>query len=530
MSHFDIKKAEKVKNFIERLPLVKGEWAGKNFSLMPWQWEDVIKPAFGTLKSKGGPRQYRTVYIEIPKKNGKTPLSAAIGLYMLCADGEASPEVYLAAADREQAGYIYQYAEPMVQEHPTLRKNLTVLGSRKRIINPRNHGFMQVLSAEAYTKHGINPSCIIFDELHAQPNDELFNTLVSGTHYARKQQIIIVLTTAGVWDTESIWWRTRERAIKIRDGALEDPTFLPVLYIADRIKDDPNDEEVWKRVNPSLGHIFDIEKVREDFNTAKTDPIAFNNFLRFRLNIPTADLTQAIKPEDWKKCSGVVDEEALRGRPCYAGLDLSATTDLTALVLVFPPEGPEEKAQIVCRFWCPADKLEERSKRDSAPYYVWTQRGHLTATPGGVIDYNYVLEQIRQDCIKFDLRDIVFDRWGSQKLVNDLLAMGFEDEKNEYAQRHLIQFGQGYASMSAPSKELIRMVVSGDLNHGCNPVLTWMCSNMVFREDPAGNIKPDKSESADRIDGMVALVMSLDRYMRVKDSVSVYEERGLLTL
>jgi phage terminase large subunit-like protein len=530
MSYFDITKAEKVKRFIEQLTLTKGEMAGRKMSLLPWQWEDVIKPAFGTLREKGGARQYRIVYVEIPKKNGKSPIAAAIGLYMLCADGEASPEVYIAAADREQAGYVYQYAQPMVYEHETLNKRLKVLDSRKRIIYPGNHGFMQVLSAESYTKHGINPSCIIFDELHAQPNDELWNTLTSGTHYARKQQLIVVLTTAGVWDTESIWWRQRERAIKIRDGALEDPTFLPVLYIADRLKDDPNDEEVWKRVNPSLGHIFDIEKVREDFKIAKTDPVAYNNFLRFRLNIPTADLTQAIKPEDWKRCDGVVDEEALKGRTCYAGLDLSATTDLTAFVLLFPPVNDGDKVQILPRFWCPADKLVERGQRDSAPYHVWVQQKYLTATPGGVIDYNYVLEQIRQDSQKFDLRDIVFDRWGSQKLVNDLLAMGFEDEKLEYAQRHLIQFGQGYASMNAPSKELIRMVVAGELNHGCNPVLTWMCSNMVFREDPAGNIKPDKSESADRIDGMVAMIMGLDRYMRMKNTTSVYEERGLISL
>jgi phage terminase large subunit-like protein len=489
--------------------------AGKEMRLIPWQWEDLIKPAFGTLRHEGGPRQFRIVYVEIPKKNGKTPIAAAIGLYMLCADLEASPEVYIAAADREQAGYVYQYAQPMVEEHPTLCTRLKVLDSRKRIIYPKNHGFLQVLSAESYTKHGINPSCIIFDELHAQPNDELWNTLVSGTHYARKQQLIIVLTTAGVWDTESIWWRMRERAIKVRDGVLDDPTFLPVLYIADRIKDDPADEEVWKRVNPSLGYIFDIEKVREDFKNAKTDPTAFNQFLRFRLNIPTAELTQAIKPEDWKKCDGAVDVEALKGRPCYGGLDLSATTDLTAFVLVFPPINEGERTQVLCRFWCPEDKLLERGQRDSAPYHVWTQQQYLTATPGGTVDYNYVLEQIRQDSQDFDLRDVVFDRWGSQKLISDLIALGFEEEKNEWAPRHLIQFGQGYASMNAPSKELIRMVISGGLNHGCNPVLTWMCSNMVFREDPAGNIKPDKSESADRIDGMVGLIMALDRYMRV---------------
>ena len=263
-----LKKAERVRRFIERhCSFSKGEWAGKPFKLLPWQWDGLVRPLFGTLKEDGD-RQYRICYVEIPKKNGKTELCAALGLFMLTSDGEEGPEVYVAAADREQAGLTYQAASTMVRADKTMNRNLKCLDSRKRIIFHKKNGFLQVLSSESYTKHGLSPSCVIVDEIHAQPNDDLWNVLTSGTDYARRQQVVLVITTAGIYDKNSIWWKLRTKAQQVRDGIIEDPRFLPVLYLADPEKDAPEDEELWKRVNPSLGQIFTLDKIREDFRPA----------------------------------------------------------------------------------------------------------------------------------------------------------------------------------------------------------------------------------------------------------------------
>ena len=241
-------KAERVRRFIETYcTYSKGEWAGKPFRLLHWQWDELVKPLFGTLNDDGY-RQYRTAYVEIPKKNGKTELIAAIGLYMLTNDGEKGAEVYCAAADREQATLCYQAASAMVRASEELGRHLKCLDSKKRIIYKKNNSFMQVLSSESYTKHGLNPSCVIIDEIHAHPNDELYNVLTAGTDYARRQQVVLIITTAGIYDKNSIWWRLRSKAIQVRDGIIQDPRFLPVLYLADPEKDSPDDEALWVRV------------------------------------------------------------------------------------------------------------------------------------------------------------------------------------------------------------------------------------------------------------------------------------------
>jgi phage terminase large subunit-like protein len=350
LSRLGKEKAQHVVDFITRYCThTKGKWAGQSFTILPWQL-DIIHSFFGVLRESDHLRQHRFCYIEIGKKNGKTELLAALALYFLCADGEMGAEVYSAASDREQAGLCYHVAAQMVRNNKRLSERLTIVDSRKRIVDFQTGSFYQVLSAETYTKHGINPSAILFDELHAQPNDELYNVLTSGTDYARSQQAIFITTTAGVYDPNSIWWRTRERAIKIRNGVLEDPTFLPILYIADKDKDDPDDEKTWLLANPSVGHIFTMDKIREDFKIAKQSPTEYNNFLRFRLNIPVSSISRWIMPETWDACAGVVDSELLTGRTCYGGLDLSSTTDVSAFVLVFPPEEEGEKYQVLCNF------------------------------------------------------------------------------------------------------------------------------------------------------------------------------------
>ena len=517
---FDIEKAERVKAFIEDMKHTQGEFADKPFTLMPWQWNEVIKPLFGTVKADGT-RQYRYCYLEIPKKSGKSPFSAAIGLYMLCADREASPEVYIAAADREQAGYVMRYAIGNIKRSPRLTKRLKIVESRKRVINYKNGGFMQVLSSEAFTKHGLNPSCVIFDELHAQPNDELWTTLTSGTDYARKQQIVLALSTAGIWDKTTIWWRTREKARQIKEGIIKQDNFLPVLYIADPEKDDPEDEQLWKRVNPSLGHIFSLNKIREQFNEAKNDPVEYQNFLRFRLNIPVKHISRWMPMEDWDKCGKkLINMKSLENKACYGGLDMSTKIDLTSFVLVFPPQDDLEAYIVLARFYCPEATIIERSKQDAVHYDIWVDQGYLTATPGNVVDDEFIERDIVRASELYSLQEVGFDPWGATAISNKLYnTHGIE----------MVEVRQGSKSMSEPAKDILAKTKKTEISHGGNPLLRWCMDNLVMVVDANENVRPDKEKATDRIDGAVALINAWNRITNVEDlGPSVYEEEGLM--
>ena len=457
---------------------------------------------------------------KFPKKNGKTELGAAIALYMLCADGEGKPEIYSAAGDREQAGLVFSAATEMVKHNKTLSKHLKIIDSRKRIINKRNGGFYQVLSSESELQHGLSPSCIIVDELHAQPNDRLWNVLTSGTDYARKQQLVIVLTTAGIYNINSIWWKIRKKAIQIDKGIIKQKNFLPVLYIADPQKDNPDDEKVWKRVNPSMGQIFSIDKIREDFQNVKNDPVEYQNFLRFRCNIPIKALTRWMPMDKWDKCNKPPDIKALKGRTCYGGLDLSSKIDLSAFVLLFPPEKPEGHWDVICRFYCPEDTILERAHKDKVPYEIWAKQGFLTPTPGGVIDYDFIKKDIYQAAKDYNFVQCGYDPWNATQIANDVMK-----ELNETNYEHgfqMVEIRQGPKSFNEPMKDLLTHVIKKQLRHGGQPVLRWMADNMVVRKDANGNIAPDKEKATDKIDGMVALVMAWARAMLKQETQSAY--------
>ncbi len=517
---FAKERVDGVITFIENLTHIQGEWAGQNFKLLKWQKEEVIKPLFGTLKDDLN-RQYRICYIEIPKKNGKSPFAAAMALYMLCADRENAPEVYFAAADREQAGYSYRYAALMAQANKTLMSRLTVLDSRKRIFNSANNGFIQVLSAESYTKHGINPSAIIFDELHAQPDDELWNTLTSGTDYARRQQLIIVLTTAGIYDKNSIWWKMRTKAMQVKAGIMPDPRFLPVLYLADPEKDDPADEKLWKRVNPSVGHIFSMDKIRQDYNEAKQNPVDFQNFLRFRLNISIRQLSKWMPMDAWDKCAGASDTENLKGRRAYGGLDLSSKIDLAAYVLVFSPDDRDGVFDVLWKFYCPEEGILKRSKVDRVPYDIWQKQGFLTATPGNVIDYAFIEKDIFDSAEIYDLKEIGYDSWNAQATATRIMEkLNPTNDENSF---QMVEMRQGAKTFNEPAKDLLVKIMTGKVRHGGNPVARWNADNLVMRADVNGNIAPDKLKATDKIDGLVALMMAWGRAMFKEEAVSVYE-------
>lgn len=522
---FDNIKACRVKTFIENLTFSKGEWAGKSFHLLPWQWHDVISPLFGTI-NEDGLRQYRTCYVEIPKKNGKSELGAALALYMLCADGEGAPEIYGCAADREQAGLIYHAAAAMVRNSPTLSKVCKILDSRKRIVYPKNGGFYQVLSAESYTKHGISPSAILFDEIHSQPNSELWDVMTSGTDYARAQQLVFAMTTAGIYQKQSLWWKLRTRAQQVKAGIITDPRFLPVLYLADPEKDDPADEELWKRVNPSIGQIFSLDKIRQDYEEAKNDPVDFQNFLRFRLNIPIKSLSRWMPMDKWDTCNGSADPESLKSRVCYGGLDLASKIDLAAFLLAFPPIEDGGPWDIVARFYCPEDGILKRSRVDKVPYDIWARQGFITATPGNVVDYDWIKKDIFQAAKDYNLGEIGFDSWNAQATATDIMnELNPQGGENGF---QMVEMRQGAKTFNEPMKDLLVHILTGKIRHGGNPVLRWNADNLVIRKDANGNMAPDKEKATEKIDGMVALIMAWGRAMlKGAPVVSAYEGKTL---
>ncbi len=510
---FDEATARQAVAFFSLLKHSKGEWAGLPLHLEPWQ-QFVIASLFG-WKRKDGLRRFRTAYLEVARKNGKTTLAAGLGLYMLLADGEGGAEVYSVATKRDQARISHGEATRMVKASPVIRREANVFRDNIHILGTASK--FEPLGADANTMDGLNVHGAIVDEVHAHKNRDVWDVIETATG-ARRQPLMFAITTAG-YDRQSLCWTQHEYTEKVLDGVIQDDSWFGLIFTLDA-DDDWNDERVWIKANPNLHVSKKVDDMRRKAARAREMPSALNAFLRLELDVWTQSETKWVDVEHWRACGGMVDPAGLRGRTCYAGLDLSSTTDVSALVLVFPPETDADGYQVLCRFFIPEEAMVERSRRDRVPYDAWVRQGYITATPGNVIDYGFILAQIDEDAQTFDLQEIAFDRWGATKIVQEL----------QEREMTVVQFGQGFVSMSPPMKELEKLILSRKLAHGNNPVLTWMADNLVAREDPAGNIKPDKERSREKIDGMVALIMGLDRALRHEAQGSVYEERGVLTL
>ncbi len=517
-SHYDANCADYAVGFIECLCHTKGTWAGKPFELIDWQ-ERIIRDIFGILK-KNGYRQFNTAYVEIPKEQGKSELAAAVALLLCCGDGEERAEVYGCAADRQQAGIVFDVAADMVRMCPALNKRVKILASQKRMVFQPTNSFYQVLSAEAYSKHGFNIHGVVFDELHTQPNRKLFDVMTKGSGDARMQPLYFLITTAGT-DTQSICYETYQKALDILEGRKIDHTFYPVIYGA-REDEDWTSPEVWKKANPSLGITVGIDKVQAACDSAKQNPGEENSFRQLRLNQWVKQSIRWMPMHKWDACAFLVSEDELEGRVCYGGLDLSSTTDITAFVLVFPPLDESDKYAVLPYFWIPEDNVDLRVRRDHVPYDVWQRQGKLETTEGNVVHYGYIEKFIERLGERFNIREIAFDRWGAVQMVQNLEGMGFT----------VVPFGQGFASMSPPTKELMKLVLEEKIAHGGHPVLRWNMDNIFIRTDPAGNIKADKAKSTEKIDGAIALIMALDRAIRCGNDSgeSVYDSRGVLVI
>ncbi len=518
-SRYDERKADCAVAFIQELRHIKTtEWAGKPFMLLPWQ-EQIVRDLFGVVK-KNGARQFRHAFVEVPKKSGKSELAAAIALYLLCADGEEGAEIYSVANDREQAGIVFHLAAQMALDNPVLRKYCKFIDSRKRIVFTPTRSFYCAMSSEVKNKYGLNIHGCIFDELLGQTDRKLYDTMTVGAGSGRRQPLNFVITTAGN-DRNSICYSEHTYAMDILNERKIDPSYYPVIFAA-ADDDDWHDPEVWKRVNPSYGITVPEEFYYSIYERAKNDVAIESEFRQFYLCQWLSSAKKWLQMDKYDKGAETIDMEFLKGRKCYGGLDLASTDDIAAFVLVFPPDEQNGKFYVLPYFWIPKDNMKRRVKKDHVPYDKWHREGYLEATEGNIIYYDFIEKKIRELAEQYQLEEVAYDRWGAIQMTQNLEAQDFEMSK----------FGQGFVSFSEPSKELMRLVLDERFIHGGHPVLRWMFENVYIETDAAGNIKPSKKKSSEKIDGAVAAIMALSRAvynMANPKKESVYNTRGILS-
>jgi len=482
---------------IDQLTHTKGPFAGQTFQLRTWQRDKIIRPMFKT--GPDGRRIYRQVLLMLPRKNGKTELAAALAIYFLLFDGELGGEVYSAAADKDQAALVFNVAAQMIRNDPDLESVCDIVDSQKRIVHRASGSFYRAISAEAYSKHGFNASVVIYDELHAAPNRELFDVL-STSQGARSQPMMIAISTAG-YDRHSILWELYAHAVKVRENPAIDPSFLPIIFEAP-IDADWTSEKVWRKANPALGDFRSLDEMRIACQRAQEIPAQENTFRRLYLNQWTEQAARWLSLTSWDACKMPPPPTSLIGRRCYIGMDLSSTKDLTAVVAVFP-DG--DRFDVMAQFFVPAESMRERGNRDRVPYDQWAHDGHLIATPGNVVDYEAVRRTVKEWAGRYDVREIAYDPWNATDLIARL------QEQDGFT---CVPMRQGFVSLSAPTKSLEKAVLSQALRHDGHPVLRWNVSNVSVETDATGNLKPSKKVSTDRIDGVVALIMAIDRMDR----------------
>lgn len=507
--------ADRAVMFFENLKHTKGKFHGEPFRLLPWE-EKIIRDVYGTLRDDGT-RQYKFVYIEIPKKNGKTELAAGAALYHLFADGEMNGEIYGCAADRAQASLVYNVAKDMIAQNPVLAKRAKITDSMKEIQDKRTGSVYKVESAEAYTKHGLNVSCGIFDELHAQPNRDLWDVMTSGSGDAREQPIWWIITTAGKDpDRVSIGWEVHDYALKILAGEIVDPTWYVTIFNYDG--DDIYNEAHWYQANPSLGHTISIDAFREAALKAKNNPADELLFRWLRLNQwITTKLTTWLPLDLFDQTVGEWTRKDLAGKECYVGMDLSSTTDLTALCALFSPQGDQLEWRAIWDTFIPADNMVERVRVDKVPYDQWEKDGWITATPGNVVDYTEVKKRIVLWNDLYKLKEVPSDRTFAAMLLQEL-------EKEHIT---CVDVPQTYAVMTGPINFIETLLKQGKLTHENNPVARWTFGNASIAKN--GNeqikfVKEHKGRSVvrtKRIDPIVALANAMARAQYYQGTVDL---------
>lgn len=519
--HFDAGLAKLACRFFgEELCHVKGELARQPFYLQDWQLA-IVSNLFGWINTDGL-RRYHEAFIEVARKNGKTPLAAGILLYVLFEDGEPGAEIYGAAYDYKQASLVFDHARGMVRYNPRLADRCKVYqGQSKAVQLDEDYSTYRVVCGKDEGLHGGNTHAAVIDELHTQKNRDLVDTIITSTG-ARRQPLVVYITTSD-FEREGSICNEKEDYAQSVIGGFSDPRFLPVVFKAERADADEGgyqDRAIWKKANPNLGVSVKEEYLEREAKRAEELPSYLNTFLRLHLNIRTEQDQRWLVMGKWDECADDVDTEALHGKTCYGGLDLGSTSDLTSLCLCFP-DG--DSYDFLWWFWTPEANAHERERRDRAPYLTWGREGHIRLTPGDETDYRTIEADVVAICEEYPIRELAGDRLfqGAQLLQNLREDHGL----------NVVPFGQGFLSMAAPSRQFEEIVVARRMRHGGNPVARWMAGNVATEEDAAGNIKPSKKKSNEKIDGIVSAIMALGRAMVAEAPVaSVYETRGVLAL
>lgn len=512
---FDYEAGARVIAFVENFcKHWKGEWAGSALLLESWQ-KAIILEAFG-WKRADGHRLHRTVWLELGRKNGKSALASALGVYLLVADGEPGAEVYSSATKRDQARIVFDAAKDIVNQSAALKEYVKVQRANLSVLRTRSK--FEPLSSEGDTLDGLSPHGNIIDELHSHKNRVVWDKLITA-QAARRQPMNLLITTAGIYDPEQIGWQLHDHAVHILEGKVEDDSWFVWISAADQ-GDDPYELTTWEKANPNLGVSIYPSFIEQRASEALTQPSSLNAFTRLHLNQWTQQLERWLDMNDWDECGHTVDLDALEERDCYMGLDLSSKLDLTALALMFPPLD-DDLWRLWVRSYIPAESMAERERVEHIPYSLWERDGWITATEGDVIDYQWIEKDIKELADRFNILEMAYDPWSCQQT-----ALRCRDDIG----LQVVPVRQGFMSLSEPTKEFERLVVSGKLAHGGNSCLTWQANNVSVRHDPAGNIKPDKGLKArHKIDGIVASIIALAR-ASLWDGGSVYETEGIMVL
>lgn len=507
-AQFDPERVDRVLKAFSLLRHTKGKWAGQPLKPDPWQVAYILAPWAGWVRFDEDidrwVRVIRELYVDLPRKNGKSTTLGGIAVYMTAADGEAGAEVLAAATTTDQAGFVFAPVKALVDSAPALKGHLRAYS--KVIVHPASGSYFKAISSIADAQHGANLHCAVIDELHVHKTADMVETLETGTG-SRDQPLVATITTADDGKPNTIYARKRKRIEQLAERVITDPTVYGVVWAADAL-DDPFVEETWRKANPGFGISPTRSFLAKEAAKAKDSPADLAKFQRLHLGLRTKQSTKYLELGPWDESAGLVDELKLAGRACHGGLDLASVSDLTALCWDFP-DG--DRHDVIWRFWLPADRIFDLDKRTAGNASTWVKNGFLTLTPGNVIDNDFIVDTVLKDAAKFDVQTLGFDRWGATDVVRRLGEEGVT----------CVPVGQGYGSASAPLKEMLRLVLTKRYQHGGNPVMRWMVDNLAVRMDPAGNVKPDKDRAADKIDGVAAAVVALKECM---DSVVEDEE------
>jgi phage terminase large subunit-like protein len=504
---FDPARVDKVINAFSKLRHTKGQWAGQPLKPDPWQVAYVIAPVFGWVHWDDAADDYvrivQELYVDVPRKNGKSTLCGGIAIYMTCADGEPGAEVLAAATTKDQARFVFDPIRRLADSAPALKGHVKPL--KDKILHQRSGSYFQVISNVADAQHGANLHCYVCDELHIHKTPDMLETLESGTG-SRRQPLGVVITTADTGKKETPYDNKRRRIEQLARRVLTDHSVYGVIFAAEKDAD-PHDEATWRAANPGFGVSPTRAYLAKASRKAESSPADLASFLRLHLGIRTRQDKKFLPLDAWNRNAGMVDEQALVGRDTWGGLDLAATSDLCALCWLFPND-EDGSLDALWRFWTPEDNLESLDKRTAKAASKWVKEGWLTATPGNVADYDWIKDQIRKDRDTFRVRSIGYDPWNASQLTNDLAS----------ERANLVKVRQGFQTMSPVLKETQRLILQGTpertvLRHGGNPVARWCVDNLAVVMDPSGNVKPDKANSGDKIDGVSALLTAMSEIL-----------------